>query len=278
MKTVMIEELLSWAFVHELPKGGGVDGLQNANSAWRMLQASSWGKVTAFAELMTLVDTGPGSGNFWIEQGEPHDDALAVGEAVAGLAMLDAVIPVGWWPLADWQLAAETEHGLAQAAVARALERYLMRTPARRAAGLVNLVVGTAILGRAPMWEAPQPKVRMVMRAGRPAWFRTIRVKDDLGREHDREVDGFDPRRQRRHRDAYRKFEFAEDPVGDILSRLDWQLWLAALEHVAGRVRDRLVAHRLVRSELENAPWKPGASDAPIRLVERRAENSRSPR
>ena len=83
MRTVTIEELLSWAFVHELPKGGGVDGLANANSAWRMLQASSWGKITSFAELMTLVDTGfsDGSGNYLFEQGAPHDDALALGEA-----------------------------------------------------------------------------------------------------------------------------------------------------------------------------------------------------
>jgi hypothetical protein len=49
MKTVTMEELLTWAFVHELPKGGGVDGLDNANSAWRMLEASSWGKITSFA-------------------------------------------------------------------------------------------------------------------------------------------------------------------------------------------------------------------------------------
>src|SRR5690606_18311416 len=213
MKTVTIEELLSWAFVHELPKGGGVDGLQNPNSAWRMLQASSWGKVTAFAELMTLIDTGPGGGNFFIEQGEPHEDALVVGEAVAALAHQEAAIPQDWWPLGDWQLHDEVSRTLAEAAVARALDRWRQRTPARRAAGIVNLVVGTAILGRAPHWEAPQPKVRMVMRSGKPAWFRMVTVRDDLGHPHEREVDGYDARRGRRHRDAYRKFEFAEDPV-----------------------------------------------------------------
>ena len=256
MKTVTIEELLSWAFVHELPKGGGVDGLANANSAWRMLQASSWGKVTAFAELMTLVDTSPGGGNYLFEQGEPHDDALAVGEAVAALAFAEHVLPDGWWPLPDWQLAGEVERGLAETAVGRALERWQARRPARRAALIVNLVVGSAILGRGPHWEAPQPKVRMVMRAGRPAWFRMVTVSDDLGQPHPREVDGFDARHGRRHRDAYRKCEFGEDPVGDIMGRIDYLLWRMACAAVAKEGSSRLVSHRLAASDVEDEPWR----------------------
>lgn len=256
MRTVTIEELLSWAFVHELPKGGGVDGLANMNSAWRKLQASSWGKVTAFAELMTLVDTDPGGGNYLFEQGEPHDDAIVVGEAVAALAFAEPALPAGWWPLPDWQFAGEVERGLAEAAVGRALERWASRTPARRAALIVNLVIGSAILGRGPHWEAPQPKVRMVSRAGKPAWFRIVNVRDDLGHAHPREVDGFDTRRGRRHRDAYRKYEFGEDPVGDIMGRIDYRLWRMACAAVAKEVSSRLVSHRLVASDVEDEPWR----------------------
>lgn len=263
MKTVTIEELLSWAFVHELPKGGGVDGLANVNSAWRMLQASSWGKVTAFAELMTLVDTSPGGGNYLFEQGEPHDDALAIGEAVATLVEAAPLLPRDWWPLPDWRLEGDVERALAVAAVARAVDRWSARPPARRAALTVNLVVGSAILGRGPNWDAPQPKVRMVMRSGKPAWFRMVSVRDDLGHAHPREVDGFDARRGRRHRDAYRKYEFADDPVGDIMGRIDHLLWRLACASVAKKVSSRLVAHRLAPSDLEEEPWRAASMSSP---------------
>jgi hypothetical protein len=265
MKTVTIEELLTWAFVHELPKGGGTDGLANANSAWRMLQASSWGKVTAFAELMTMIDVDRGGGdNFWIDQGEPHDDALAVGEAVAALAGCDIVIPVGWNALADWP----DDDGLVMPAVAQAVEQFSLRPPMRRAAGIVNLVVGTAILGREPGWDAEPSKVRMVERAGRPAWFVVRTMTDSLGQAFELEVDGFNARTQRPMRGAYRKYEFSISPAGDILARLDYQIWVAALRLLTERLADKLVDHRLVPCERAMTPWL-DRDRGGIRLVDR---------
>jgi hypothetical protein len=255
MRTLTVEELLSWAFVHELPKGGGVDGLANMNSAWRMLQASSWGRISAYAELMTLVDVDfAGGGNFFIDQGEPHEDALIVGEAVAALGHCDAMFPEGWNPLADWP----DEHGLVMAAVARAVERYRLRPALRRAAGLVSMVIGCAVLGKAPDWRSEPSRVRMVERGGRPAWFVRRVMRDALGRDYEMEVDGYNRRTGRRDRAAYRKFEFSEDPSGDILSRLDWQLWVRALRMVEERVRPRLAAHRLAPSDHVLAPWVGG--------------------
>lgn len=263
MRTLTVEELLTWAFVHELPKGGGVDGLANMNSAWRMLQASSWGKISAYAELMTLVDVDfGGGGNFWIDQGEPHEDALAVGEAVAALGHCDMLFPAGWNPLADWP----DEHGLVAPAVARTVERYLLRPSLRRAAGLVSMVIGCAVLGKAPDWHAEPSKVRMVERGGRPAWFVRRKMADSLGRAYEIEVDGFNRRTGRRDRAAYRKYEFSDDPTGDILSRLDWQLWVGALRRVEERVRPRLVAHRLVGSDHVMAPWIGGVRGG-VRLI-----------
>jgi hypothetical protein len=132
MKTVTIEELLTWAFVHELPKGGGVDGLDNANSAWRMLEASSWGKITSFAELGALIDTGGNGNNYFIEQGEPHEDAVTIGRAVAGLQRCDVAIPANWPALADWP---DTD-GMAEDAVKRAVDRYMVRTAPRASSAL----------------------------------------------------------------------------------------------------------------------------------------------
>ncbi len=251
MKTKTIEELLSWAFVHELPKGGGIDGLDSMNSAWRMLQASSWGKITAFAELMAKVDVDRGDGGMWLEQGEAHEDALVIGQAVADLAKCEVVIPAGWNALADWP----DDDGLVMPAVARAVERYQLRPAMRRRAGIVNLVVGTAILGREPDWQAEPSRVRMVERGGKPAWFVERHMRDEFGRRVVMEVDGFNARTQRPMKEAYRKYEFSDDPTGDILARLDWQMWVAALRMLEGEVGARLVEHRVRACGRSMTPW-----------------------
>lgn len=256
MKTVTIEELVSWAFVHELPKGGGVEGLDNANSAWRMLQASSWGKVDRFAELMTLVDQGRGDrDNYFIEQGEPHDDAIAVGEAVAGLGGAEIVIPAGWRPLEDWPRGDEMFDRLKDEAVAATVERFRLRPHRRQASHLVSLVVGTAVLGRRPDFAAEAPKLRMVERGGRPAWFVRRRMTDTLGNVHEIEVDGFNRRTCRPLKGAYRRYMFSDDPAGDILARLDWQLWISALRLVEAGIADKLVSHRLAAWDCGPFPW-----------------------
>lgn len=258
-KTVRIDELLSWAFVHELPKGGGVDGLDSASSTWRMLQASSWGKVSNFAELLTLVDVGwRDHDNFLIEQGEPHEDALAVGAAVADLVHCDVVFPGEWFPLGDWQLTDPVAADLARQAVARARERFALRPGGRRMASLIAVVIGTAVLARQPDWTVEQPKVRMVERGGKPAWFVSKTVTDGFGRSSTIEVEGYNRRAQRPLKGAYRRHEFSIDPVGDILARLDWQLWIAALSRLHGDLADQLVAHRLVPMDETATPWAEG--------------------
>lgn len=273
MRTVTIEELLVWAFVHELPKGGGVEGLDNPNSAWRMLEASSWGKITSWAELMTTIDVSRGSAdNFMIEQGAPHDDALAVGDAVMQLVGFDIVVPNGWAPLADWPCDDARLMDLGTAAVARALERFSLRPARRRMQHLVSLVVGSAVLGREPAWDAPVPAIRMVERAGKPAWFRARAVTDAFGRQSTVEVDGYNPKAGRPHRDAYRKFELSDDPVGDILARLDRELWAVGLREMAQLVRPRLSDHRLLPFDVDTAPW--GATGPRIDLVRMARENA----
>lgn len=269
MRSVTIDEILTWAFVHELPKGGGVNGLDNANSAWRMLQASSWGKVASWAELMTLVDCGPGDAdNFMIEQGAPHDDALAIGEAVAELAHCDIIVPQGWTPLCDWALDDDRMADLVETATARAVEVFFLRPPLRRAAHLVSLVVGTAVLGREPVWDAPVSAIRMVERGGRPAWFvrRTLRDATS-GKDFEAEVDGYNQRSGRPVRGAYRKYELSTDPRGDILARLDRELWAVALAALEKTIANRLSGHRLLKSDIERAPW--GASGQRLQLLAR---------
>lgn len=254
MKTVTMEELLTWAFVNELPKGGGVDGLDNANSAWRMLEASSWGKITSFAELGTLIDRSSGP-NYFIEQGEPHEDAVTVGRAVAQLAACDIVLPSRWNPLADWPDTDGQLGSLAAAAVARIRKRIEDRTPARRGSEMVSLVVGTAILSRPPDWTAEPSKVKLIERGGKPAWFVQRAVTDTLGNRHTMEVDGFNARTGRPQKGAYRRFELSVAPDGDILSRLDHQLWVAVNRRLEAEIAGALIAHRLVSAERSMTPW-----------------------
>ena len=251
MKTKTMEELLAWAFVHELPKGGGINGLANMNSAWRMLEASSWGKIASFAELLTVIDGGRGDvENIFIEQGEPHPDALVIGAAVAALGHCEVAIPAGWNALADWPDA----DGLAEQASALTIARYLQRPAASRQAGIVSLVIGSAILGRAPDWSAEPSKVRFVERAGRPAWFVKRSVPHEDGKAYELEVDGFNARTGRPMRGAYRKQELSVNPAGDILSRLDWQIWVAALRRLSA-VGSQMEAHRVEPCGLSMTPW-----------------------
>ncbi len=274
MRSVTIDELLSWAFVHELPKGGGVDGLGNPNSAWRMLQASSWGKVTSWAELMTSIDLpARDHDNFLIEQGAPHDDALAVGEAVTGLVECDLILPEGWHPLPDWPREDPLIAELADLAVAGAVARFRLRTRAAMAGHLVSLVVGTAVLGREPGWQAEVPAVRMVEHAGKPAWFVRQAVRDAFGRRQTIEVDGYNSKAGRPKPGAYRRYQFSTDPTGDILGRLDRELWAVALRHLEGTLANRLTGHRLLNCDVPVRPWR-GQGPA-IVLLSRQGERSR---
>ncbi|MFS2324020.1 hypothetical protein U2P60_01030 [Brucella sp. H1_1004] len=251
MKTVTIEELLVWAFVHELPKGGGTDGLDSIHSAWRQLEASSWGKVLGYAELMTLVDRDRADPGTWIEQGAPHEDALEVGRAVAQLAKYDVMFPEGWNPVIDW-----TEQGeLTRDAISRAVERFSLRPASKRGASIVSLVISTAILGRLPDFYAPEPEQAMIERNGKPAWFMRRTAKDAFGREYSLEVDGYNHRAKRPQRDAYVKYEFQPEPLSDILGRVDYQIWIAALLVLESALAKSLTSHRLTYSALSATPW-----------------------
>ena len=252
MKNVTVEELLSWAFVHELPKGGGVEGLGNANSAWGQI-----------CELGVRIDRGStgsqfgaGEPNYFIEQGEPHADALAVGAAVRALGACSWALPEGWNPLCDW----DDPHGLVDPAVARVVEgRIATKNARRRGEDLVGLLVSHAILGKLPDWRADAPKVRMVEVAGNPAWFVRRTFRDATGNDYVRELDGFDPRSRRPVKDAYRKHEFSDDVSGAILSRLDWQLGVAACARLEATLPERLCAHRRGPVARTPAPWSHGA-------------------
>jgi hypothetical protein len=95
----------------------------------------------------------------------------------------------------------------------------------------------------------------MVERGGKPAWFVMREMKHEDGKSYSLEVDGYNGRTQRPIKGAYRKYEFSTDPTGDILGRLDYQIWVAALRRLEAEVATDLVAHRLTHSDRSMTPW-----------------------
>ena len=243
MKTVTIEDFLSWAFVHELPKGGGEDGLVGLGSAWSAMNG--------FAELLTVIDRMPDAPQRVVyEQGEPAQDAVEAGLVVAALAGRDIDVPDNWNPFPGWP----DPHGLIAAQVAQAVERH--RLNASRRDNVVHLVVSAAVLGRGPDWRSTIPKVRIVERGGKPAWFVKRQVRDPFGRMYMAEVDGRNPTTRRPYHGAYRKHELSRSLVGDAMSRLDWQLWVDALGAIAESLQGKLTHHQIAPTRYAREPWK----------------------
>ncbi len=249
MKTMTIEALLGWAFTAELCKvGGGGDGLS-------AVAASSWSMVEGVAALGTLIDRSPNDYGVipgFIEAGEPHPDAVKIGDEVRALAVRGFEIPDGWQPFPEWA----DEHGLIAAEVARVAGEVRLKGDRLAGRHVVALVTTAAILGRGPDWEASEPKVKMVEANGKPLWFIKRKSKDAFGCVYEFEADGYDRRKQRPLKGAYRKHELSGPIRGAILSRLDWELWQSALKFLAYMLDGRLESHRIAPFVPDRQPWR----------------------
>jgi hypothetical protein len=256
-----IENLLRWAFVHELGKGGGVEGIANMNSAWRTI-----------CDLGVRIDrgsTGAGYGdgsNFMIEQGEPHRDARLIGEAVRDLAGVEIGGFDGWDAFAD---VPELADALADVP-GRMAARMAALPPKSRRELPVTLVVSVAMTGKAPDWRWPErPRAQMVTRGGKPAWFARRQMTDAFGIVSTVEVDGYNPKRQRPLDGAYRKYRVEPDAFGVALARMDWQIWVLSLGLLVEALSGALADYEVVPALHSPTPWIDGdASARPLRILE----------
>lgn len=249
MKKIEIEKLLTWAFVHELPKVG-------AGNGGTAVGYSSWNAIADIASLGTMIDRTPnpyGAIPGYIYEGEPAPDAVLVGDAVRALAGRDGFeIAAGWHPFPEWQ----DPHGLIRAEVERIADEQRDRSDRLNGRHVVNLVVSSAMLGRGPSWEAAAPTARpMLGPKGKPIWFVDRKAKDSLGRTYTYRDNGYDQKRHRPIKGAYRRWTLNRPLRGDILARLDWQLWQSALEVLHESLRERLAAHVLYDFVPDRHPW-----------------------
>ncbi|MDR6757825.1 hypothetical protein J2Y48_003122 [Mycoplana sp. BE70] len=249
MKKTTIEQLLTWAFVHELPKVG-------AGNGGSLVAGSSWNAIVEIAALGTMIDRNPnyyGAIPGYVYEGEPAADALIVGDAVRELAKRDGFeIAAGWHPFPEW----EDPHGLICTEVDRVADEQRNRSDRLNGKHVVNLVISAAMLGRGPSWDADEPSARPLIDVnGRAMWFVDRKAKDSLGRVYTYTDNGYDQRRHRPIKGAYRKWRLNRPLRGDILARLDWQLWQSALEVLQDSLCGRLSAHELFEFVPDRHPW-----------------------
>ncbi|CUX63355.1 hypothetical protein [Agrobacterium genomosp. 13] len=241
-----IEKLLQWAFVQELcvrdisEAGGPSSSSSNFTMIMEMLELGAIidrsRNVMAASSAITL---------------EPHLDALAVADAVRDLADHRFVIGDDWAPFTDWA----DDYGLVAEAVRAEIEAFRLRGDRANGRRAANLVVCSAILGRGPDWFAEKPEERIVERRGQPAWFISKTAKDRFGRFYEFEADGYDRKRKRPMRGAYRKMELAEPIRSAIIGRMEWKLWQDALVCLGKSLANQLTFYDVEPFTPDHAPW-----------------------
>lgn len=241
-----IEKLLQWAFTQELcSKKPAYGAIETGTSNFTM--------IMEIIRLGAVIDRTPNimAASSALEPIEPHIDAQAVRDAVRALSERRFEIAEGWNPFPEWA----DETGLIAENVRHEVDAIKARGEATSGRQIVALVYTCAILGRGPDWTADKPKVVTVKHAGKEAWFVQQKNVDLLGRPFMLEVNGYDRKRKRPVRGAYRKQELAEPILGDILSRLEWQLWQDALSVLHKSLHGRLLAHDLLPFVPRRQPW-----------------------
>lgn len=250
MKKIGIEQLLTWAFTQELPKIGARS--ESVLSA----APSSWNVMSDMIALGTMVDKGPnryGVVSGFVHEGDPHPDAMIVGNAVRGLAAHGGFeIGKGWNPYPGFT----DEHGIIAAEVARVVSDQMERSDKINGRYMVNLVTSAAILKRGPCWLAEEPRVVMVMNSGKPAWFVQRKMRDGCGRTIPYEDNGFDQHKGRPKVGAYRKYRIASPIRSAIVARMDWQLWQSSLLYLRNTLASELSAHDLQPFTPDREPWR----------------------
>lgn len=250
MKRIGIEKLVRWAWIEELSKvapervGRWAPSALGFANVWPTLVgggASGSASVNRFGAVAAETE------------GEAPDPiALEVAAAVARLDDLVVEEPAE----VDWFGAWGDLGALGAAATARAWDRVARPSDTARPSsdtvlqGLASsTVVRVAMTGTWPDWRGTAPSVvPEFWPNGEPKWLRHSEravMWNDAGepiRFDVVEIDGFDRRSRRPHRDAYRAMRLVPEPTEALAARIRWALlhaWFcrlaADLDGIGGR-------------------------------------------
>ena len=262
-----IEAALSWAFLEELPKREVRPARPASGRRPQTLARSSVRADTLVQAMMEMPVNRFGVVRDLGSFGEPHPDAVAIGEAVNGLGALAIEFPPDWRPLPEL-------HGL-HPEVTRLVDEATVAARTRVGRGgtflgtsLPALVRRHALARTTPDWRVPIPELRYRTHPnGQPMWFvRRLRwEKSADGRDVQAEVeeDGFNARGRRPYGDAYRKPYLRPAPDDLIMARGAYELWHAALATLAAELAPCLASLTLQPFTRSAAPWTEPEIEAP---------------
>jgi len=241
MKKIKVEKLLSWAFLHELSKGGGANGLNSSLSAW--------GRMEGVISLGVRIDLNRARQDLpeQFEQGDPHPDAVIIGQAVRDLAKHDfgnLDVPFDALPLASWSDEAKE---IAKPIFQTVVESYNKRSNVAKSRSLIALVISCAVRETKPVIHLTKPKVEKLCMNGYPCWFVKRIYVDSFGREREVEVMGRNPKTGRPFKNAYQKSVLVPSPEAAMDSFLDLQCWNMALDFIFSKIDGTLKDFKPVR-------------------------------
>jgi hypothetical protein len=249
-----IEELLRWAYLEELPK---IPRIAAGPAGYGV----AWNAIRRWADELSLAAASDNSFGVLPDlsiESFPHADAFRVHEAVAALDSWDLGLPDDWSPLAD--LGPLDGHAALVAAKALGVmtvidtdgKRKLRRSPRR-------LIFRHAILGGAPDCEVWAPEIKTVKEYGKAKWFvrKVVTTEGSFGPIYaEVEVDGFDRKRKIPMNGAYQKTYLDPDPIDDVISRGEYEIWRSALDVLASELSGALDDFDVLPCSRPLRPWE----------------------
>lgn len=243
MKKIKIEKLLEWALLHELSKGGGEDGIASPRSAWALMEHV--GTLGVHIDLTRGRQDLP----MCFEQGDPHPDAVKVGEAIKNLKTYDFSCPEVTFemlPLEDWT---EEAKELARPDFENVLGRWHKCSAKDQAKSVIALVVSHAILKKQPECIFLKPKIEVIDTGSKQSgWYVKQKRIDSFGRAVEIEVDGFNRKTKRLLPGAYQKRKLVPSQKTKVAEWLDWYVWEKAVKFLFTDLVGTLSDFELIRA------------------------------
>lgn len=253
-RLLTIEQALRWAYVDELPK------MRQMMSAGPSIATSS--STASYLELLTSIDRNRyGCVPDLSASIAPHVDALLIGEAVLGLAGVE-IGEQGEDVLGDVEGLTDIERAECNA------RGFLIA--GQRLGDCSILVMRRAILGGAPTWHGHGEVTRAFEQGpnGRAVWRRLVTRPGGFGLpDVEIEVDGYDARTHRAHRDAWRRTILTPDPAILAAERIEYQAFVLLLGILASELAGQLATIDVTESRLPSWPWDDGEARQPARRV-----------